>query len=78
MVRRIHTRFGSAIIIGLLLALSACGGASPAANPVPTVDQAALIQVRLKSFAIELSTNTVKAGVNYKFFGPSGVVVAKN
>jgi len=25
-----------------------------------------------------VTTNTVKAGVNYKFFGPSAVVVAKD
>jgi outer membrane immunogenic protein len=25
-----------------------------------------------------VTANTVKAGVNYKFFGPSGVVVAKD
>jgi len=25
-----------------------------------------------------VTTNTVKAGINYKFFGPSGAVVARD
>src|SRR6476469_1778043 len=56
---RLHTPFRSALLIGMLLALAACGGAPQAVNPSSTAE---LIQVRLKSFAIELSSNTVKAG----------------
>jgi uncharacterized cupredoxin-like copper-binding protein len=56
---RLHTPFRSAMIVGMLLVLAACGGAPQAANPASTAE---LIQVRLKSFAIEISTNTVKAG----------------
>jgi uncharacterized cupredoxin-like copper-binding protein len=56
---RLHTLFRSALLIGMLFALAACGGAPQAANPTSTAE---LIQVRLKSFAIELSNNTVKAG----------------
>lgn len=56
---RLHTPFRSALLIGMLLVLAACGGTPQAANPASTAE---LIQVRLKSFAIELSNNTVKAG----------------
>ena len=59
MIKRHHTPFRSALIVGMLLVLAACGGAPQAANPESTAE---LIQVRLKSFAIELSNNTVKAG----------------
>ena len=56
---RFHTPFRSAMIVGMLLALAACSGTPQAANSASTAE---LIQVRLKSFAIELSTNTVKSG----------------
>lgn len=59
MIMRLHTPFRSAMIIGMLFVLAACGGAPQAANPA---SMAELIQVRLKSFAIELSNNTVKSG----------------
>ncbi len=59
MIMRFHTPLRSAMIIGMLLVLAACGGAPQAANPSSTAE---LIQVRLKSFAIELSNNTIKAG----------------
>jgi len=59
MIMRLHTPFRSVMIVGMLLVLAACGGAPQAANSVSTAE---LVQVRLKSFAIELSNNTIKAG----------------
>jgi outer membrane immunogenic protein len=74
---------GGATLTGLLLGLGAEYTFAPNWSAKLEYDHAGYLSRKVDltpqfSTSESATTNTVKAGINYKFFGPSGVVVAKD
>jgi outer membrane immunogenic protein len=73
---------GSTTLTGLLLGTGIEYGFAPNWSAKLEYDHAGYlsrhVDLRIITGNQSATTNTVKAGINYKFFGPSGVVVAKD